>query len=50
MGQIIEIYDLPNADFRKPADRPTHDRVDMRAFGEAGREELQRYTRHGMAA
>lgn len=51
MGQIIEIYDLPNADFRKPADRPTHDRVDiLRAFGEAGREDLQRYTRRGRAA
>jgi hypothetical protein len=22
MGQLVEIYDLPNADFRNPADRP----------------------------
>ena len=51
MGQIIEIYDLPNAHFRKPADRPTQDRVDiLRVFGEACREDLQHYTRRGMAA
>ena len=51
MGQITEIYDLPNADFRKPADRPTRDRVDiLRAFGEACREDLEHYARRGMAA
>ena len=51
MGQIVEIYDLPNADFRNPADRPAQQRVDiLRAFGEACREDLQRYTRRGLAA
>ena len=51
MGQIVEIYDLPNADFRTPADRPPQNRVDiLRAFGEACREDLQRYTRRGLAA
>jgi hypothetical protein len=38
MEQIIEIYDLPNVDFRNPADRPAQQRVDiLRAFGEACR-------------
>ena len=51
MGQIVEIYDLPNADFRNPADRPAQQRVDiLRAFGEACRDDLQRYARRGMAA
>ncbi len=51
MGQIVEIYDLPNADFRNPADRPAQQRVDiLRAFGEACREDLQRYSRRGLAA
>ena len=41
MEQIIEIYDLPNADFRNPADRPAQQRVDiLRAFGEVCREDL----------
>jgi hypothetical protein len=45
MGQIVEIYDLPNADFRSPADRPTQERVDiLRAFGEACRDDLQHET------
>lgn len=35
MEEIIEIYDLPNVDFRNPADRPTQQRVDILwAFGE----------------
>ncbi len=43
--------DLPDADFRNPADRPAQDRVDiLRAFGEACRDDLQRYTRRGLAA
>jgi hypothetical protein len=43
IGRIIEIYDLPNADFRNPADRPAQNRVDiLRAFVEACREDLQR--------
>jgi hypothetical protein len=43
MGQIVEIYDLPNADFRNPTDRPAQDRVDIvRAFCEACREDLRR--------
>jgi hypothetical protein len=51
MGQIVEIYDLPNAHFRNPADRPTQQRVDiLLAFGEACREDLERYARRGMAA
>jgi hypothetical protein len=51
MGKIIKIYDMPHADFRNPADRPAQQRVDiLRAFGEACREDLQHYTRHGMAA
>jgi len=51
MGQIVEIYDLPNADFRNPAERPTQQRVDiLRAFGEACWDDLQRYARRGMAA
>ena len=51
MGQIVEIYDLPNADFRNPADRPAQERVDiLRAFGEACREDLERYVRRGPAA
>jgi hypothetical protein len=51
MAHLVEIYDLPNADFRKPADRPTQDHVDiLRAFGEACREDLQHYTRRSMAA
>jgi hypothetical protein len=51
MAHLVEIYDLPNADFRKPADRPTPDRVDiLRAFGDACREDLQHYARRGMAA
>ena len=51
MTDLVEIYDLPTADFRKPADRPAQDRVDiLRAFGEACREDLQQYTRRGMAA
>jgi hypothetical protein len=51
MGQIIEIYDLPNADFRKPTDRPTQDCVDiLRTFGEPCREDLQHSARRGMAA
>ena len=38
MEQIIEIYDLPNVDFRNPAGRPAQQRVDiLRAFGEACR-------------
>lgn len=38
MEEIIEIYDLPNVDFRNPADRPAQQRVDiLRAFGEACR-------------
>lgn len=42
MTQIVQIYDLPNADFRNPADRPTQDRVDiLRAFSEACRGDLQ---------
>jgi hypothetical protein len=44
-------YDLPNADFRNPADRPAQQCVDiLRAFGEACREDLQRYTRRGLVA
>jgi hypothetical protein len=51
MGKIIEIYDLPDADFRNPADRPPQQRVDiLRAFSEACRDDLQRYARRGMAA
>lgn len=51
MGKIIEIYDLPHADFRNPADRPAQQRVDiLRAFGEACRDDLQRHGRRGMAA
>jgi hypothetical protein len=51
MGQIIAIYDQPNVDFRNPADRPTQDRVDiLRAFGEACRNDLERYARRGRAA
>jgi len=51
MGQIVQIYDLPNADFRNPAERPTQQRVDiLRAFGEACWDDLQRYARRGMAA
>ena len=51
MGQIVEIYDLPNADFRNPAERPTQQRVDiLRVFGEACRDDLQRYARRGRAA
>ena len=43
MVQIVEIYDLPNADFRNPTDRPAQDRVDiLRAFCEACRDDLQR--------
>ena len=43
MGQIVAIYDLPNADFRNPADRPAQDRVDiLRAFCEACRDDLLR--------
>jgi hypothetical protein len=50
-GQIVGIYDLPNADFRNPADRPAQQRVDnLRAFGETCREDLQRYVRRGLAA
>jgi hypothetical protein len=46
MAQIVAIYDLPNADFRDPADRPAQQRVDILcAFGEACREDLQRYSR-----
>jgi hypothetical protein len=51
MGQIVEIYDLPNADFRSPAHRPTQQRVDiLRDFGEACRDDLQHYARRGLAA
>ncbi len=51
MGQIVEIYDQPNVDFRNPTDRPTQQRVDiLRAFGEACRNDLDRYARRGMAA
>ncbi|HUL06353.1 MAG TPA: hypothetical protein VLV76_08475 [Candidatus Acidoferrum sp.] len=51
MGQIIAIYDQPNVDFRNPADRPTQDRIDiLRAFGEACRNDLERYARRGRAA
>ena len=51
MGQIVEIYDLPIADFRNPAERPTQQRVDiLRAFGEACRADLVRYARRGLAA
>jgi hypothetical protein len=51
MAHLVEIYDLPNADFRKPSDRPTPDRVDiLRAFGDACREDLQHYARRGVAA
>jgi len=51
MAQIVQIYDLPNRDFRNPADRPTQDRVDiLRAFGEACRQDLRRYGRRGLAA
>jgi len=49
MRKVIEIYDLPHADFRNPADRPPPQRVDiLRAFGEACREDLQHYLRHGL--
>ena len=51
MAQIVEIYDLPNRDFRNPADRPARERVDiLRALGEACRDDLQRYARRGLAA
>ena len=51
MGQIVAIYDLPNADFRNPAERPAQNRVDiLRAFGEACREDLQRYAPVAAAA
>ena len=50
MGQIVVIYDQPKVDFRNPAVRPTQQRVDiLRAFGEACRDDLERY-RRGMAA
>jgi hypothetical protein len=50
MARIVDIYDLPNADFRNPADRPTQQRVDiLRAFGEACREDLKRCGRRGLA-
>ena len=51
MAQIVEIYDLPNADFRNPTERPTQQRVDiLRAFGEACRADLVRYAQRGLAA
>jgi len=51
MGQNVEIYDMPNSDFRNPADRPAQQRVDILcAFDEACREDLQRYMRRGLAA
>jgi hypothetical protein len=51
MVRIIEIYDLPNADFRNPSDRPTQHRVDiLRAFGEACRDDLQRGALHRLVA
>ena len=51
MAQIVEIYDLPNADFRNPTERPPPHRVDiLRAFGEACRADLVRYARRGLAA
>jgi hypothetical protein len=51
MGQIVAIYDQPNVDFRNPADRPTQQRVDiLRAFGDACRDDLERYARRGMTA
>ena len=51
MAQIVEIYDLPNADFRNPTERPPQHRVDiLRAFGEACRDDLQRYARRRLAA
>jgi hypothetical protein len=51
MAQIVEIYDLPNADFRNPTERPPQQRVDiLRAFGEACRADLVRYARRGLAA
>jgi hypothetical protein len=51
MGQIVEIYDLPNADFRNPLDRPAQDRVDiLRTFGETCRGDLHSCGRRGLAA
>ena len=42
MGRIVEIYDLPNANFRNPLDRPAQHRVDiLRTFGEACRDDLR---------
>jgi len=50
MARIVEIYDLPNADFRNPADRPAQNHVDiLQAFCEACREDLQRYMGRGKA-
>jgi hypothetical protein len=51
MGQIVEIYDLPNADFRNPSERPAQHRVDiLRTFGETCRDDLHRCGRRGRAA
>jgi hypothetical protein len=51
MAQIVEIYDLPNADFRNPTERLPQQRVDiLRAFGEACRADLVRYARRGLPA
>jgi hypothetical protein len=51
MGQIVEIYDLPNANFGNPADRPTYRPLDIPGvFGAACREDLRRCARFGLAA
>jgi hypothetical protein len=51
MRQLIAIYDLPNADFRNPSDRPTKHDVDiLRAFGEACRDDLHHGALHRLVA
>jgi hypothetical protein len=50
MTRIVEIYDLPNADFRSPADRPALYSVDiLQAFSETCRNDLQHYAQRGPA-
>ena len=51
MGRIVEIYDLPNPDFRNAVGRPAQDRVDiLRGFCEACRDDLLGYSRRGASA
>jgi hypothetical protein len=50
MGRIIEIYDLPNRDFRNPGDRPKEDADILREFSEACREDLDRCSWHSIGS